>query len=269
VSILFHVWKRKNTVKGICTIVKPIKKITDEFCKNLRLFFTDIDGTITDHGQIPEISYGAMWELAKNGIKVIPVTGRPAGWCDHIARMWPVKGVIGENGAFYYWYDRINRKMERTYLIAEDERQRGQAVLDRIKRRVLDEVPRCAIAADQPFRIADLAIDYNEDVSYLSKEEVNKICAIITEEGATYKVSNIHVNCWYGNYNKIDGVKQFVKKMYAEDFDQIRNTITYIGDSPNDESLFHDFSITIGVANIKNFVTAQYPVENNKKNIKS
>ena len=37
-------------------------------------------------------------------------TGLLAGWCDHIARMWPVDGVVGENGALYFWYDAIGEK---------------------------------------------------------------------------------------------------------------------------------------------------------------
>ncbi len=68
---------------------------------------------------LPESSYGALWDLARAGIRVVPVTGRPAGWCDHIARMWPVAGVVGENGAFYYAYDRKRRTMTRRQIPAE------------------------------------------------------------------------------------------------------------------------------------------------------
>ena len=47
----------------------------------------------------------AMERLRDAGKLVIPITGRPAGWCDHIARMWPVDAVVGENGALYMRYD--------------------------------------------------------------------------------------------------------------------------------------------------------------------
>ena len=40
---------------------------------------------------------------ATRGSRVVPVTGRPAGWVDHIARMWPVDGVVGENGGLWFW----------------------------------------------------------------------------------------------------------------------------------------------------------------------
>ena len=61
---------------------------------------TDIDETVSSHGRLTAEAYGAMEALKKAGFRVIPVTGRPAGWCDHIARFWPVDAVVGENGAF-------------------------------------------------------------------------------------------------------------------------------------------------------------------------
>ena len=81
--------------------------------RDLRILLTDIDDTITSDGQLEAEAYGALHRLNAAGIAVIPVTGRPAGWCDHIARMWPVAGVVGENGAFYFIYDRKRRKMRK------------------------------------------------------------------------------------------------------------------------------------------------------------
>ena len=66
---------------------------------------SDIDDTLTTEGRLTAAAYGALDALHRAGLRVIPVTGRPAGWCDHFARMWPVQGVIGENGAFYMWHD--------------------------------------------------------------------------------------------------------------------------------------------------------------------
>ena len=66
----------------------------------IRGIFTDIDETLSTHGQLTAEAYAALDALKKAGLLVIPVTGRPAGWCDHIARFWPVDAVIGENGVF-------------------------------------------------------------------------------------------------------------------------------------------------------------------------
>jgi hypothetical protein len=77
--------------------MKPIS----EFTTKIQFLLTDIDDTITTNGQLPAESYAALTKLKQHGIKVIPVTGRPAGWCDMIARFWPVDAVIGENGGLY------------------------------------------------------------------------------------------------------------------------------------------------------------------------
>ncbi|PID58622.1 HAD family hydrolase [candidate division KSB3 bacterium] len=231
-----------------------IRTIPTELCRKLQFFFTDIDDTMTRDGQLPFQSLQALWELAGHGIQVVAVTGRPAGWCDYFARMWPLAGVIGENGALYFSYDRTQRKMHRRFLLGEAERSQGRQDLERIKSRVLQEVPRCKISADQAYRIADLAIDFCEDVDPLSKPEIEQICRIASEEGASYKVSSIHVNCWYGNYDKVSCVKQFLLDLSGKTLDQLQETIVFSGDSPNDEPIFKEFRHSIAVANIRNFL---------------
>ena len=93
--------------------MNPFKTFPKETRQQIRYVLTDIDDTLTLDGKLPAVAYGAMERLQQNGIKVIPITGRPAGWCDHIARMWPVDGLVGENGAFYFYYDEKQRKMAR------------------------------------------------------------------------------------------------------------------------------------------------------------
>ena len=79
--------------------------------RRIRYVLTDIDDTVTTDGRLTATAYQALEALDQAGILVIPITGRPAGWCDHIARMWPVYAVVGENGAFYMRYDRQAKKM--------------------------------------------------------------------------------------------------------------------------------------------------------------
>ena len=89
--------------------IAPIENISLERLQNLKGVLFDLDDTFTTRGKIPACSLSALWDLKNVGLKVISVTGRPAGWCDHIARMWPVDGVVGENGAFFYGMDTIGR----------------------------------------------------------------------------------------------------------------------------------------------------------------
>ena len=115
----------------------------------VRIVLTDIDDTLTTDGRLPADAYAALERLDAAGIQVVPITGRPAGWCDHIARMWPVRAVVGENGAFYYAYDRAARRMRAHYWADAQARAASRARLDAIRDRVLREVPGAAVASDQ------------------------------------------------------------------------------------------------------------------------
>ncbi len=88
----------------------------------LRGLLCDIDGTITSDGRLSASAYAALEALQSAGLLVIPVTGRPAGWCDLIARFWPVAAVVGENGAFYFRYDHATHRMTRRYARSHAER---------------------------------------------------------------------------------------------------------------------------------------------------
>jgi len=228
-----------------------ISSVPAGLCRDLRFLFADIDDTLTTDGMLPDSSYRALWDLDRAGIKVVPVTGRPAGWCDHIARMWPVAGVVGENGAFVYSYDRTARKMNRRSLTGPG---RQADALQRVAERVLKEVPGTALAADQSFRISDMAIDYCEDVPPLPTEQVDAICRVLREEGVHFKVSSIHVNFWIGDFDKLSGARMFAEKNAGAQFSDLAESSIFIGDSPNDEPLFEGFAHSIAVGNIRTFL---------------
>src|SRR6187401_69159 len=86
----------------------------------IRGVFCDIDDTLTTGGKLTAAAYAALEALQRAGLLVVPITGRPAGWCDQIARMWPVDAVVGENGAFYFWHDAGAAKLCRRYYDAEE-----------------------------------------------------------------------------------------------------------------------------------------------------
>ena len=134
--------------------------------QNVRCLFTDIDDTMSTHGKIAQEAYDALWRAHHAGLAIVPVTGRPAGWCDHIARMWPVDGVIGENGGLYM---RMTGKgLQRVFRYDDATRAGFRQRLEQIREEVLAKVPGCGIASDQPYREYDLAIDFCEDVKPLS-----------------------------------------------------------------------------------------------------
>ena len=210
----------------------------------------DIDDTLTDNGRLVGSAFQALEDLHAAGLFVAPVTGRPAGWCDLIARQWPVHGVVGENGAFYYSYDSEMRRMNRAYALDEAERTANRRAFAALAEQILAEVPGCAISADQPFRLSDLAIDFCEDVPRLKRADIRKIKAIFERAGATAKISSIHVNGWFGRYDKLTMTRRLLRDRKGMDIDQERQKIIFCGDSPNDAPMFAHFPNACGVANI-------------------
>ncbi|HUP97090.1 MAG TPA: HAD-IIB family hydrolase [Usitatibacter sp.] len=217
----------------------------------IRGVLTDIDDTLTLHGQLPSVAYAALERLKVAGLLVVPVTGRPAGWCDHIARMWPVDAVVGENGAFWFRHDARQGKLVKRYVVNEEERALRRARLGAIAERVLAEVPGSAIASDQPYREADLAIDFREDVAPLPLGDVQRIVGIMEAEGLTAKASSIHVNGWFGGYDKLSTTRLMLREEFAIDVDASREAFVFAGDSPNDQPMFRFFPNAVGVANVR------------------
>lgn len=219
----------------------------------LRGVLFDIDDTLTTDGALTAEAYAAVERLHRAGLITVPITGRPAGWCDHIARMWPVDAVVGENGAFYFCYDRKARQMKRRFVDDDATRARHRDALKAIAAEVLAAIPGCAIAADQQYRETDLAIDFCEDVPPLPREAVEKIAALMRARGLTAKVSSIHVNGWFGTYDKLGMTRTLMRAVFDVDLDAAREHYVFIGDSPNDEPMFEFFPHAVGVANVRDF----------------
>lgn len=212
---------------------------------------TDIDDTLTLDGNLPAVAYAALERLRASGLLVIPVTGRPAGWCDHIARMWPVDGVVGENGAFWFRHDAKGHRFVKRYVMDVSQRALRAGKLEGIAKRILAAVPGCAVASDQPYREADLAIDFREDVPALPMEAVQRIVALMQAEGLTAKASSIHVNGWFGGYDKLSTTRLMLREEFGIDVDAERERFVFAGDSPNDQPMFAFFPNAVGVANVR------------------
>lgn len=231
--------------------MKPLS----QFSSKIKYLFTDIDDTLTDEGLLSSKAYESLWQLRNQNVLVIPVTGRPAGWCEMIARVWPVHAIVGENGAFYFKYDRAEKKMYRKFSISEPDRLNYQKKLKQLEEKILKQVPGCALASDQFCRLFDLAIDFCEDVKPLSKENIFKIKDLFETDGAIAKISSIHVNGWFGNYDKLSCCKMLSYDEWQLDDASLKSQAAFVGDSPNDEPMFEFFNHSFGVANIKNFAT--------------
>lgn len=234
-------------------MIPPIEDIPSKDLQRIRGIFFDIDDTFSLHGKIPASAYSSLWRLKNAGFMVIPITGRPAGWCDHIARMWPVDGIVGENGAFYFTVDEKKGAFIKRFVDPPVSREIKRKKLEIIRDEVLTAVTGTALASDQNYREADLAIDFCEDVPRLSWDDVDRICDIFRKHGATCKVSSIHVNGWFGDYSKLQMTRQIAKDLWDVDLDKDKDRYMYFGDSPNDEPMFQFFPVSVGVRNVMAF----------------
>ncbi len=233
--------------------LRPLDSFPAADRRAIRCVFTDIDDTLTTDGRLGAMAYTAMERLQDAKIMVIPITGRPAGWCDHFARMWPVDAVVGENGAFYFRYDRDARRMTRRFDQPDGERAANRERLSAVQDRILAEVPGCAVANDQAYRETDLAIDFCEDVPRLPQADVDRIVELFVEAGAVAKISSIHVNGWYGSFDKLTMARNLMTEVFDIDLATDNAHFVFTGDAPNDSPMFGFFENSIGVANVLDF----------------
>ena len=240
-------------ITGAAVAMRPLAEFSFADRRRIRFVLADIDDTLTTDGVLTAQAYGALERLQRAGLRVVPVTGRPAGWCDHIARMWPVDAVVGENGAFYFRYERSSGKMLRGFVHGDAERAANRLRMLAVRDRILAEVPGCAVSADQDYRQADLAIDFCEDVDALPWSSVERIVGMMEDAGMTAKASSIHVNGWFGSYDKLSTTAWLFREEFGEDLDQAKPHVVFVGDSPNDAPMFGFFPNSVGVANVRRF----------------
>ena len=234
--------------------MKPLAELD---ARGVRAVLFDIDDTLTTEGKLTAGAYAALERLRGAGLHTVPVTGRPAGWCDHMARMWPVDAVVGENGAFYFCH--AEGKLHRRYQDSEATRRENLERLDIIAKKILASVPGTALAADQAYRETDLAIDYCEDVPALPLEAAERVAALMRAAGLTAKVSSIHVNGWFGTYDKLAMSRVLFRERFALDLDAANAAVVFVGDSPNDQPMFDFFRNSVGVANVRRFRLEKEP----------
>lgn len=232
--------------------MRPIDSLTRAEASRLTGVFCDIDDTLTWEGRLIPAAFLALERLQSAGLRVIPITGRPGGWVDHIARMWPVDGVVGENGGLWFYMrdGQLHRRFLQDPATRAHNKERMRALADQI----LQDVPGTALASDQPYRELDLAIDFCEDVPPLDRDAIDRIVQGFERAGATCKVSSIHVNGWFGDWDKLEGCGRLLTELYGESLDDARDRWAFFGDSANDAPMFGAFPVSVGVANVRDFL---------------
>lgn len=206
-----------------------------------RALLFDLDGTLVDERLAPA-AYAALAQARGAGLRTVAVTGRPAGWCDLLARWWPLDGVVGENGALTMRL--VNGKLERSdWQPAAEAAGRLAGLWDAVRARF----PEARQATDQPWRVHDLAIDFAEECD-LGLTWAGAVAEFARAQGARAAVSSIHVNCWFGDWDKLAMSERLLDALGLS-----REACAYVGDSPNDAPMFRAFELSVGVASVANY----------------
>lgn len=242
--------------------LRPLRDFPPATWRSIRYLLTDYDGTLTSNGRLPAAGYSALQRLQQTGLVTVLVTGGPAGMGHHMARSWPLDATIAESGAVYYRYQTAAARLITRYWKSDPERDTDRDSLNRLKQQILSQVPGAALASDQTFRVADLAIDIREDVNPpLPAADIERIVAIFEQGGARAKVSSIHVNGWFGDYDKLAMSKILFREQFGVELDRIREQAVFVGDAANDALMFEFFPHSVGVANVRDYLSELTPAQ--------
>lgn len=209
----------------------------------IRGVITDIDDTLTTHGQVSDATLAALASLQQAGFMVLAITGRPVGWCEPFARTWPVNAIVAENGAVAL------RGLDKFYLQDHTTRETNQQRMQQVTQAILQALPHAHIAEDSSGRETDIAIDHSE-FHHLDPNDVTQVVRIMREHGMRATVSSIHINGWFGTHNKWVGAQWVLQTLYGRDLQTELAHWVYVGDSANDVVMFEHFQHSVGVANI-------------------
>jgi len=227
--------------------MEPFSRFSTALSRQIRFVLSDVDDTLTEGSRLPAAAYMAIERLQNAGIMVIPVTAAPAGWCDLMARMWPVGAVIGENGGICFRHDRASGLIERHYWAPPAERAAAGTRLAALGAEIAAALPGVEIAHDQRYREATLAFR-NRDGA-----EAEEILARLRAAGAQATVNSIWVLGWFGDFDKLSMSRRMMAELFATDIEHDVERCLYIGDSLNDAPMFGFFPHSVGVATVRRY----------------
>jgi HAD superfamily hydrolase (TIGR01484 family) len=230
--------------------MQPLAQADLSTFRTVRFVLTDMDETLTYQGRLAARTYDALERLQQAGVTVIPVTAAPAGWCDQMALMWPVDGVIGENGGLYFQRNPGGHGLTRTYWHSADARASVTACLAEIGRRVVATVPSAVFADDQPFRLTSLGFAQPADPAQSAA-----IIAALKQEGADVTVNNLWILGWLGGYDKLGMARRVLRESYGVAIETDADAVLYVGDSANDAPMFGYFRHTVGVSTVTRYLS--------------
>jgi HAD superfamily hydrolase (TIGR01484 family) len=232
-----------------------MRSLTELACPGLRGVFSDIDDTLTHDGAVVPEAYAALARARKAGLRVVLVTGRPAGWAEVLASVWPVDAAIAENGGIAFL--RRGRRIERLYFAAGDPREDAQRLAD-LSAEIERAHPFAKRTDDATLRVTDIAFDIGENEA-LPAEQIEAITSLARSRGARTIVSSVHAHACFHEADKAQMSARVAGVLWNESPEDVARNYAFVGDSPNDQAAFAFFETSIGVANVARYAAALAP----------
>ena len=254
--------------------MRPLSEWPASERRNIIGVFTDIDDTLTTGGHITPVALQALADLKAAGLVVIPITGRPIGWCAPFAQgdaargiaPWPVDAFVAENGGAAFVRPHVRPDVRndadahgaksasslthKIYPQDEATRAHNRTRMHTIATQVLAQVPGVQLSQDSSGRETDLAFDHSEFAA-LSPAQIDQVLAILQSAGMETTTSSIHIHGCFGHFNKWVGARWIVQTLWGRDLSQELDRWVFVGDSGNDQAMFERFAHSAGVANIR------------------
>jgi HAD superfamily hydrolase (TIGR01484 family) len=210
---------------------------------DIQLVATDIDGTLTSNNKFTPALFNAIESLNTNGIKLLLVTGRSAGWVGAINNYLPIAGAIAENGGVYF-----NTAGEYDFITRIESIETHREELANRFWELQEKYPQIEESIDNQFRVTD----WTFDVAGLSESELTEIATQCEQWGYSFTYSTVQCHIKPAQQDKATAILWVLKQYFPE----IAPTqLVTVGDSPNDASMFDRalFPHSIGVANIQHY----------------
>lgn len=221
----------------------------------VRGVFSDIDDTLTHDGAVVPAAYAALVRAREAGLRVVLVTGRPAGWAEVLASVWPVDAAIAENGGIAYV--RRGRRLERLDFDSCDPADSARR-LAALSEEILATYPFARRADDNTLRLTDVAFDIGEN-QRLAAVEIDLLTTHCQRLGARTQVSSVHAHACFHTADKALMSARVAELLWNEPASEVAAHYAFVGDSPNDQAAFAFFATSIGVANVARYMGVLAP----------
>lgn len=217
----------------------PFAQVPVQVLARVKAVATDIDDTMTDRGLLGAEVLRAVARLADAGLRVLLVTGRPAGLVAGLVTYLPGLGAgIAENGGAFVERDGAQALVDDPHGLQEKLRACEAEILARVG----DARP----TGDRYARMTDVTFH----VHGLSAGGRAQLDAIAAAHGLTTIASSIHVHVLAHGVSKGNALERVTRAM---GLDAAAGDVLTAGDSLTDGPIFDAarFPISVGVANVR------------------